>query len=591
MKDVKKWKTEWDLSIYYKSPSDPQIEKDLLETEGAVAKFVQKYSKNKDYLQKPSALKAMLLEENKINLLNGVTKPLRYFQFLIDSGKASPDVYKKETLITERLKKVVNTMLPISLSIGKIPAQKQKEFLKSTELKDYKYYLERYFESAKYQLTEPEEKIMSLKSGPASQMWSEGFSKALQKKFVTFEGKKISLGEASYKIPDLPTKKRRALYTDMMKEIMSLSDYCEGELNAIINDKKISDELRGFKNPYNATLLDHEMEPETVIKFTDLVTKNFKISHRFYKAKAKMLKISDFSYVDRGAKVGEIKQKFPFEECAVMLCDVLDKVDPYFSTKVDEFLKEGRVDVYPRDKKRGGAYMSGDYLMPTNLFLNHVDTFDSLNTLSHEFGHAFHGELAKENQPTHYQGFSTAVAETASTLFENFTFEEVVSKLSEKEKIIALHDKIQGKVQSIFRQVAAFNFEIELHDRIKSEGSLSHEEIAKLMTKHLKSYCGPSMKFDEIHGYQYINWPHFRSPFYVYTYAFGELISESLYARYQENPKFIENIKGFLSAGCSMSPKDIFKTHADIDINDMSFFQAGLDSIEKDIIKLEKLIK
>jgi oligoendopeptidase F len=242
-------------------------------------------------------------------------------------------------------------------------------------------------------------------------------------------------------------------------------------------------------------------------------------------------------------------------------------------------------------KKRGGAYMSGDYLMPTNLFLNHVDTFDSLNTLSHEFGHAFHGELAKENQPTHYQGFSTAVAETASTLFENFTFEEVVSKLSEKEKIIALHDKIQGKVQSIFRQVAAFNFEIELHDRIKSEGSLSHEEIAKLMTKHLKSYCGPSMKFDEIHGYQYINWPHFRSPFYVYTYAFGELISESLYARYQENPKFIENIKGFLSAGCSMSPKDIFKTHADIDINDMSFFQAGLDSIEKDIIKLEKLIK
>ncbi len=591
MKDTKKWKMEWDLSGYYKSPNDPQIEKDIMEVEQKIAKFVEKYKKNKDYLEKPKALKEMFLEEEKINLLNGINKPLRYFYFLIDSGKATPDVYKKDNLITERLKKIGNTMLPVTLALGKISLTKQKEFLKSPELKDYQYYLEQYFESAKHQLTEPEEKIMSLKNGPASSMWSDGLEKALQKKFVTLDGKKISLGEASNKMHDLPTKKRRALYADIMKEVTSLSDYCEGELNAVIINKKISDELRGYKNAYDRALFGHEMEADTVLKFTDLVTKNFKIAHRFYKVKAKMLKLSDFSYVDRGAKVGEIKRKFPFEESAKLLCDVLDKVDPYFSNKVDEFLKNGQVDVFPRDKKRGGAYMSGNSLLPTNLFLNHVDTFDSLNTLSHEFGHAFHGELAKENQPLHYQGFSTAVAETASTLFENFTFKEVVSKLSEKEKIVALHDKIQGKVATIFRQVAAFNFEIELHDRIKKEGMLSHEEMAKLMTKHLKSYCGPSMKFEDIYGYTYINWPHFRTPFYVYTYAFGELISESLFARYEENPKFIENIKSFLSAGCSMSPKDIFKKHANIDINDMKFFEAGLKNIDKDIALLEKLVK
>jgi oligoendopeptidase F len=591
MKDVKKWKTEWDLNIYYKSPSDPQIERDVLEVEQKVAKFVEKYKKNKAYLEKPSALKQMLMEENEITLLAGANKPLRYFHFLIDSGKATPDTYKKDTLITERLKKTGNLMLPISLSIGKISPQKQKEFLKSSDLKDYKYFLEQYFESAKHQLTEQEEKIMSLKDGPASSMWSEGLSKAIQKKFVTFEGKKMSIGEASSKMHDLPTKKRRALYEDIMKEVTSLSDYCEGELNSIIINKKINDELRGYKNAYDGPLFGHEMESDTVLKFTDLVTKNFKIAHRFYKAKAKMLKLSDFSYVDRVAKVGEIKRKFPFQDSAELLCDVLEKVDPYFSNVVNEYFKNGRVDVFPREKKRGGAYMSDNALMPTNLLLNHVDTFDSLNTLSHEFGHAFHGELAKENQPPHYQGFSLAVAETASTLFENFTFKEVVSNLSEKEKIIALHDKIQGKVQTIFRQVAAFNFEIELHERIKAEGMLSHEEIAKLLAKHLKSYAGPAMKIDDSDGYCFISWPHFRSPFYVYTYAFGELISESLFARYEEDPKFIENIKGFLSAGCSMSPKDIFKTHANIDINDMSFFQAGLDSIEADIIKLEKLIK
>ncbi len=208
MKDAKKWKLEWDLSGYYKSPNDPQIEKDIVEVEQKVAKFVEKYKKNKAYLEKPKALKEMFLEDEKINLLNGVNKPLRYFAFLIDSGKATPDVYKKDNLITERLKKTGNLMLPITLAVGKISLAKQKEFLKSPDLKYCKYYLEQYFESAKHQLTEPEEKIISLKNGPASSMWSEGLEKALQKKFVVFEGKKMSIGEASYKMHALPTKKR-----------------------------------------------------------------------------------------------------------------------------------------------------------------------------------------------------------------------------------------------------------------------------------------------------------------------------------------------------------------------------------------------
>ena len=591
MKEAKKWKKEWDLSIYYKNPKDPQIEKDVLEAEQKIAEFVKKYTKNKAYLESPKALSEMFKEDQKIGLLKGLNKPLLYFAYLIDSGKATPDVYKKEALITERIKKAGNLMLPITLALGKIPASKQKEFLSSPELADYKYYLEQYFESAKHQLTEPEEKIISLKNGPASSMWSEGLSKAIQKRTVTLDGKKISLGEASSKMHELPTKKRRALYKDIMTELLALADYAEGELNAVITNKKISDELRGYKNAYDRPFFGHEMEAGTVLKFAELVTKNFKIAHRFYKVKAKILKLSDFSYEDRGAKIGKINKKFPFDEAAKFLCDTLEKVDPYFSNTVDEFLKNGQVDVYPREKKRGGAYQSHNALMPTMVFLNHVDTLDSLNTLSHEFGHAFHSKLAQEKQPVHYQGYSTAVAETASTLFENFTFKEVVSKLSDKEKIIALHDKIEGKVATIFRQIAAFNFELELHEKIRNEGQLSHEELAKLMSKHLKSYCGPAMKVTDYNGYTFVNWSHFRSPFYVYTYAFGELISDSLFARYEEDPKFIEKIKDLLGAGSSMSPKDIFKKHSGIDINDMSFFEKGLKKIENDIIQLEKLVR
>lgn len=590
MKEIKKWKTEWDLSGYYKNPKDPQIEKDIVEVEEKVEEFVKKYTKNKAYLEKPKALAEMFNEEEKIGLLKGVNKPIIYFNYLIDSGKATPDVYKKDNLLTERLKKISNSMLPISLSIGKISLQKQQEFLNSKELENYRYHLEQFFESAKHQLSESEEKIMTLKDGPASSMWTDGLAKALQKKFVMFEGKKISLGEATYKISDLPTKKRRALYQDEMKEITSLSDYAEGEINAFINNKKISDDLRGYKNAYDGPFFGHEMEAETVLKFTELVTKNFKIAHRFYKLKAKILKLDDFSYVDRDAKIGEIKKKFPFEESVGLFYDVLEKVDPYFSNILNEFFKNGQVDVFPRENKRGGAYQSGSDTMPTKIFLNHLDNFYSLNTLAHEFGHAFHTELTKDEQPIHYQNYSLAVAETASTLFENFAFKEVVSKLSEKEKIIALHDKIKGKVATIFRQVAAFNFEMELHKRIKEEGMLEHQEIAKLLQKHLQSYCGPNMKITEQDGYQFITWSHFRSPFYVYTYALGELISDSLFAKYEENPEFMKNIKALLSTGCSMSPKDMFQKHAGVDINDMSFFQAGMKKVEEDIIELEKLV-
>jgi oligoendopeptidase F len=167
MTDTKKWKKEWDLSIYYKSPKDPQIEKDVVEAEQKIADFVKKYTKNKAYLEKTKALAEMFKEDEKIGLLKGMNKPMLYFAYLIESGKATPDVYKKEALITERLKKAGNLMLPITLALGKIPASKQKEFLNSPELKDYKYYLEQYFESAKHQLTEPEEKIISLKNVPA----------------------------------------------------------------------------------------------------------------------------------------------------------------------------------------------------------------------------------------------------------------------------------------------------------------------------------------------------------------------------------------------------------------------------------------
>ena len=141
---------------------------------------------------------------------------------------------------------------------------------------------------------------------------------------------------------------------------------------------------------------------------------------------------------------------------------------------------------------------------------------------------------------------------------------------------------------SIFRQVACFNFELQLHRRIRAEGQLSRGEIAKLLRKHLESYLGPAVRITDDDGYFFVTWSHIRRFFYVYSYAYGQLISRALFENWKADKSYAKKIEQFLSAGCSISPENIFK-RAGIDTSNTKFFEAGLRSIEKDIDKLEKL--
>jgi len=586
----KQWKTDWDLSTLYTSVNDPKIEIDIKNLEQASTSFVKKYTKNKKYLEDAGALLGLLRDEIALGELPGATKPLRYLTLMKHAGRSTPDIDKKINLFSERLKKMSNESLSIFLALGKISPTLQKKLLDDPRLHEFKYHLELFFQQAKYQLSEAEEKIMTLKSGPASSMWTSGVEKAISKKTVLFEGEEIPIPEAAAKLSELPYKKRHALYEQILKQEMTLADYVEGEMNAIIINKKINDELRGFKNPYDTAFMGDEVRSQDILPFVQLVTDNFPIAHRFYKLKKKILKLDKMKYVDRSVKIGDIKQKFTFEDSAKLLMGALEKVDPEFAVLFEDFLKNGQIDVFPKKGKIGGAYQWSGTNVPTVVLLNHVDTFNSLTTLAHEMGHAIHSYLSHKHQPPQYRGYSTAVAETASTFFENFIFETILPMLSPKEQIIALHDKIDGSIATVFRQIAAFNFEVELHNKIRSEGYAEHEEIAALMNKHLKSYFGKAVELEEQDGYVFVLWSHFRRFFYVYSYAYGELISDALYARYKQDPTSIADILEIFKAGDSLPPHKIFKK-AGIDTTKTDFFMLGLKKIEADIIELERLTK
>ena len=419
-------------------------------------------------------------------------------------------------------------------------------------------------------------------------MWIDGVSRVTDKLIVSHKGQNLPINEALGIVSSLPRKERLILHKAIMETAATVGDFAESEMNAIVTDKKINDELRGFKHPWSATILGYQNEEKAILTLADTVTKAFPISHRFYKVKAKLLGVKTLSYADRSAPIGKTDKKITFAEAVERYRDVLKGIDSEYVDILDRFLRDGHIDVYPKVGKSGGAYCSSNIDSPTLVLLNHTDDFKSFMTLAHEMGHAIHAEMSKR-QPIIYEGHTISVAETASTLFETLTFEAIFKTLSPKEQVVALHDRINDDVSTVFRQIAFFNFEKDLHEGVRSRGKLSKEEIATLLNKHMQAYLGPAVKMEAHDGWFFILVSHFRRFFYVYAYTYGQLISKALSESYQKDHAYGAKIKQFLEDGESKSPERIF---GDIGIETQKpdFFKKGLKSIEKDIERLEKLV-
>lgn len=582
-------KTEWNLELLYKNDNDPQIKKDLNQIDKTVDNFVKKYSLNSKYLNSVKTLLKALQDYELIFSQSITFKPYQYFHFRKDldcnNKKAVSELNKLEDFYNTLFNKVVF----FKLNLGKLSKAKQEQYLKHKDLSKYHYLLKNIFENSKYDLSEKEEQILNLMSQPGHSMWVNGVDKVLSNQEITFKKKKISTYEAISMCSSLNKKDRDTLRKLINQKFYEASDFAEAEINAVNTTKKITDSLRAYEKPYSKTVRNYENEDETVKNLVDVTTKYFRISNKFYKLKAKILKLDKLKYSDRSAKIGGLRQKFDIQSAIKITKDAFAKVDKKYVDIFESFLKNGQIDFSAKKGKTGGAYCSSSYGLPTFVLLNHADNMSSVRTLAHEMGHAFHSELTNTEQPQIYAEYSYSVAETASTLFENFVFEEIYEKLNDKEKIIALHNKIGDDVSTIFRQIACFNFENEMHELSRKEGYLSKDSLARLMNKHMQKYLGPVFDLEEEDGYFWVNWGHLRKPFYVYAYAFGALISNSMYAKYKEDNSFLEKIEEFLKAGGSKKPENIF-SDIGIDIRNPEFFESGLKLIEKDIKELERLV-
>lgn len=580
--------TSWNLLNLYKSHQDPQIEKDTQSIEKAYAAFAQKYS-NKEYLKNNQTLLQALTEWEKLREESDIPKPILYFFLAKDINSTDEHAEKMIQSLISRLTNAGNQAIFFPLSLAKIEEKNQKKLLQDASLKKYHYYLSKIFEEAKYTLTEPEEKIMNLKSQPAHSMWVEATEKMLAGTTVKWKGKDTPISKARFELGNLPKNDRRKLHDLVVKALKEKAPLAEAEMNAVLTNKKIDDELRGYQTPFQATVMGNQNDPAAISNLVASVRKYYHLSHRFYKLKARLLKEKTLTYADRDAGVPKKKPiKYSFEKSVEIIKEAFNSVSPFYRETFERYLSEGRIDSHPKKGKRGGAYcLSSRY--GTYVLLNHADGEDGIMTIGHEMGHAFHGELSGKSQPHIYYSYSTSIAETASTLFENFVFEVIFERLNDHDKMIALHDRLNDDINTIFRQIAGFTFEERLHAEARKNGYLSAKEMGAIHNKAMSEYLGPLVKLTEYDGYSFVSWLHIRNFFYVYTYAYGQLVSKILYRKYKQDKKFIKNIEQVLSAGGSDTPENILK-HAGIDVTKPEFFEEGLKSIEEDLNKLESLL-
>lgn len=576
----------WDLSPLFSSDADPGIEANLRQVEKKSYAFINAWKDRTDYLRDPKVMQQALgaYEQWKKNW--GADGDAGYYYWLrTQQDMNDTELRARFNRVEEFSRKIENDIQFFHLRIAKIPKARQKRFLAYEGLRKYRHFLARIFAEADYLLSEPEEKILNLKSATSYAQWTRmtaGFL-AKEERKVLLENNKKGMRTLS-EISTLSSHKRKKIRDAAAAAFNSImeqhADVAEAEMNAVLAHKKVDDELRGFSRPDLSRHISDDIETEVVDALVKAVSERFDIPARFYKLKARLMNVKRLAYHERNVEYGDINEKYPFQKALALTGKVMADLDKDFAAIFQRFVSSGQIDVAPRKGKGGGAFCAHHLAsQPTYILLNHTDTLRDVLTLAHELGHGINNELVRSHQHALYFGTPTSTAEVASTFMEDFVLQEILRHSDDRVRLPIMMMKLNDDVSTIFRQVACYRFEQELHQVFRQKGYLSKDEIGGIFQRHMSAYMGDAVEQSKGSRFWWVYWSHIRYFFYVYSYASGLLISKSLQRSVKQDRAFMGRVKGFLSAGLSDSPQSIFGKLG-INIADSTFWGGGLDEVE-----------
>lgn len=464
---------------------------------------------------------------------------------------------------------------------------------KNSAVKPYHHWLDQVRKEKPHILTEPEEKILLQKHLTSSSAWTTLYDKVTSELTFDFQGKSQTLDEILQYLHDPSRDTRRQAAECLTDGLLANKTVTPFIYNTLLQDKSIGDKLRCYDYPEQVRYESDEIEPSTVAAMTEAVTASFNDVARYFRLKAKVLGINDFQWYDRFAPYSPIKQQIPVEEAREIVATSYRRFSDQFAEVVERAFDEQWIDAMPRAGKAGGAFCAwiGPNIHPYVL-LNYTSLPRDVMTIAHELGHATHDVLSSRN--AFLEGHpSLATAEMASVFGEAITFDALFQKLdSKQDKIALLGERIEDIISTVFRQVSMFQFEQAVHAHRREKGELAFDELSTYWQNVMTRMFGDTVIFDTSHSWTWLYVPHIiHTPFYVYSYAFGLLLTLALYKKYQHDGKaFTLQYTEALSMGGSASPKQILST-MNINISDSNFWRNGLAEITRLIDQFEALVK
>jgi oligoendopeptidase F len=459
---------------------------------------------------------------------------------------------------------------------------------------DFRYWLVAMRNFKDFTLSEPEEKIINIKDvtgvSALNMLYDSITNRYTFKLEIEGEEQELTRGELMALVHESDPDLRANAYQELFRVYEADAPILGQIYQAIVRDWRNENiNLRGFKSPISVRNLVNDIPDEVIEILLDVTRKNANHFHRFFRLKANRLGMDKLRRYDIYAPVEKSDKKYDFNEAAEIVLESFNDFDPKFSGMAQQIFDISHIDSEVRKGKMGGAFCATitPDLTPWVL-LNYQGRPDDIATMAHELGHGIHSLMAREHTAL-TQHACLPLAETASTFGEIM----LVDKLLEQETNEAvrrdlLFRQMDDAFATILRQNYFSMFEKTAHAMVAEGARVT--DLADAYLENLKSEFGDAVDVSDDFRWEWVMVPHFYNvPFYVYAYAFGQLLVLSLYKQYQEEGEsFKPRYMNILAAGGSIAPVQLLR-NAGIDITTTEFWQGGYDVIDEMVTELENL--
>ena len=579
----------WNLDDLYPGMTAPELSRDL-EAAGRDAKAFQARFEGKLASLSGAGLAAAISEYEK---LQDVLGRIMSYAGLVHAGDVNdPKIAQFYQTMQERVTDISGALVFFTLEINRIEDAVLEKQLRDKSLAHYGPWLRDLRVYRPHQLSDDIEKLLHEKYVAGRGAWCRLFEQTNAGLRFPIGNQELTSAEVFNLLSSPDRAKRQEAAESIAKTMKTALPTLALVYNTLVKDKEIEDRWRNYPQPISSRNLANCVEDEVVDALISAVKASYAgLSHRYYKLKARWLGLDHLEYWDRNAPLpGDDDRVIGWDEARETVLSAYAQFSPKLAEIGGRFFTNAWIDAGVRPGKSPGAFAHPT--VPSAhpyLLLNYLGRTRDVMTLAHELGHGVHQVLAAP-QGVLMSDTPLTLAETASVFGEMLTFRKLLEQeTNPARRKIMLAGKVEDMINTVVRQTAFAEFERRVHDE-RRQGELTPDRIGEIWLEIQGESLGPAIKFAP--GYE-VYWSyigHFiHTPFYVYAYAFGDCLVNSLYAAYQNaSGGFAERYLQMLSAGGTLRHKELLAPFG-LDASDPAFWDRGLSVIRGFIDELEAM--